>query len=206
MTFEQLTVGQRDALKEISNIGMGHAATALSRLLGKTVMLHVPRVSVTEFAQVPELLGGAEQLVAGVTLRVSGDVGGSILLILPSGCAAQLLESLLGPRQTLDVLDDLAVSALKEVGNILASAYLSTLGDMLGLSLLPSVPALACDMAGAVVDSLLIDLGRSGDMALMIETEFHSLADADSVIKGHFFLLPDPDSLSVLLRIPGGMA
>lgn len=202
MSFVHLSAGQRDTLKEISNIGMGHAATALSRLLGKTVMLKVPRVSVTEFAQVPELLGGPEQLVAGVTLRIDGDIGGSMLLIFPETCAAQLLESLLGPRGDLDGLDALGASALKEVGNILASAYLSTLSDLLGLALRPSVPALACDMAGAVVDHLLIDLGRSGDVALMIETEFHSLDLTGPPITGHFFLLPDPDSLSLLLRIP----
>ncbi|KIH77790.1 CheC, inhibitor of MCP methylation [Geoalkalibacter ferrihydriticus] len=203
MTFDQLTSGQRDALKEISNIGMGHAADALSRLLRETIMLKVPRVSVTDLSQVPEVLGGSERVVAGVSLRMHGDAQGSILLVFPCVSALQLLEGLLGPREAADSLDALAVSALKEVGNILASAYLSALGGMLGLSLLPSVPALACDMAGAVVDHILIDLGREGDAALMLETEFHSLKNEGRLLKGHFFLLPDPDSLEILLRSLG---
>ena len=96
MSFQHLTEGQLDALKEISNIGMGHAATALSQLVGDTIMLKVPRVTVTEFAQVPDLIGGPEKLVAGVTLRILGDARGSILLIFPQESALQLLASLLG--------------------------------------------------------------------------------------------------------------
>ncbi|WP_305041508.1 chemotaxis protein CheC, partial [Geoalkalibacter sp.] len=98
------------------------------------------------------------------------------------------------------------VSTLKEVGNILASAYLSALGGLLGVRLLPTVPALACDMAGAVIDPILIDLGQAGDVALMLETEFHSRQDEGRVMQGHFFLLPDPDSLQALLAVLGGQA
>ncbi len=203
MSFQHLTDGQLDALKEISNIGMGHAATALSQLVGETIMLKVPRVTVTEFAQVPDLLGGPEKLVAGVTLRILGDARGSILLIFPQASALQLLSSLLGPRER-KLFDEMDVSTLKEVGNILASAYLSALGRLLKISLIPSVPALACDMAGAVIDHVLIDLGRSGDVALMLETEFHGLGDGLRSIKGHFFVLPDPDSLETVLQAIGG--
>ncbi|WP_305045155.1 chemotaxis protein CheC [Geoalkalibacter sp.] len=206
MTFDQLSPAQRDALKEISNIGMGHAATALSRLLRETIMLKVPRVSVTDLAQVPEVLGGAEQPVVGVGLGVRGAVRGSILLVFPCASARRLLENLLGPQASEDEFGELAVSTLKEVGNILASAYLSALGGLLGVSLLPTVPALACDMAGAVIDPILIDLGRAGDVALMLETEFHSLQDEGRVVQGHFFLLPDPDSLQALLAVLGGQA
>ncbi|MDO3378391.1 chemotaxis protein CheC [Geoalkalibacter halelectricus] len=205
MSFAHLTDAQRDALREISNIGMGHAAGALSRLLGETILLKVPRVSVADLGQVPELLGGPEQEVVGVSLRMHGDAQGSMLLIFPCASALQLLESLLGPRSVEEDLDEMAASTLKEVGNILASAYLSTLGGMLRLSLLPSVPALARDMAGAVVDHILIDLGRAGDEALMLETEFHSRAGEGRLLKGHFFLLPDPDSIQTLLRGLGGV-
>jgi len=203
MSFAHLTAGQVDALKEISNIGMGHAATALSQMLGDTVMLKVPRVSVTEFAQVPELIGGPEKIVVGVTLSILGDAQGRILLIFPRESAQMLLESLLGARGSDRPFDEMEISTLQEVGNILASAYLSALGAMLRISLIPSVPSLACDMAGAVVDHVLIDLGRAGDLALMLETEFYGLGCEPAAIKGHFFVLPDPDSLQTVLHALG---
>jgi chemotaxis protein CheC len=200
MTFNRLTAGQLDALKEISNIGMGHAATALSQLIGEDIMLRVPRVKITDIAAVPELLGGAEQLVVGITLQMLGDARGSILLIFPRDSAQRLVARLLGHSGNHLVLDEIGVSTLKEVGNILASAYLSALATLLRLNLIPSVPLLAYDMAGAVVDYVLIQLSQVGDQALMVETEFYGRSEPEDAIRGHFFLLPDAASLELVLH------
>jgi chemotaxis protein CheC len=204
MTFTRLTDGQLDALKEISNIGMGHAATALSQLIGETVRLRVPQVSVTDIAQVPELLGGSERVVVGITLQVLGDARGNILLIFPEKSACQLLARLLGREETDLELNEISASTLKEVGNILASAYLNALGSLLHMTLIPSIPLLAHDMAGAVVDQVLIELSMAGDLALMVDTVFQGDSPDQKPIKGHFFLLPDPGSLDLVLRAAGG--
>lgn len=204
MIFAHLSEDQLDALKEISNIGMGHAATALSQLIGERVYLRVPRVTLTDIAQVPELMGGAEKVVAGITLQIFGDARGNILLVFPRESAQRLVARLLRQEEKGLVLNEIGVSTLKEVGNILASAYLNALGSLLHMTLIPSVPLLAYDMAGAVVDYVLIELSQAGDMALMVETEFHGDRDDDAAIKGHFFLLPDPGSLDLILGAIGG--
>jgi chemotaxis protein CheC len=204
VTFNRLSEGQLDALKEVSNIGMGHAATALSQLIGETIYLRVPRVTVTDIAQVPELIGGAEREVVGITLRVLGDARGNILLVFPRESAQRLLARLLRQEETAAVLDELGISTLKEVGNILASAYLNALGSLLHMTLIPSVPMLAWDMAGAVIDYVLIELSQAGDLAMMVETEFHGVTSGTEGIKGHFFLLPDPASLGFILDAVGG--
>lgn len=206
MNFDRLSASQLDALREISNIGMGHAATALSQLTGDRVELRVPRVTVTEISAVPALLGGAEQVVVGVTLRILGDARGNILLIFPLESALQLLTRLLGAAVVKQDFDQVAISTLKEVGNILASAYLNALGSLLHLTMIPSIPLLARDMAGAVVDAVLIELSQEGDLALTVETEFCGEAPGQPVIRGHFFLLPDGASLQVLFGAIGGVA
>lgn len=199
MTLVQLSDGQLDALKEISNIGMGHAATALSQLIGQTVHLRVPRITIADIADMPELVGGAEEVVVGITLQIFGDARGTILLIFPRESAQQLLMRLVGKKPKGLMFDELSASALKELGNILASAYLSALGGLLHMTLIPSIPLLAYDMAGAVIDNVLIELSQEGDLALMVETEFHGQSPADEVIRGHFMILPDPRTLEVLL-------
>jgi chemotaxis protein CheC len=204
MPFRELNNVQLDALKEISNIGMGHAATALSQMIGQTVTLRVPHVTVTEISQVPEHLGGAEKLMVGITLQILGDARGSIMLLFPQESAHRLLCSLLGYQGETLTMDEIAVSALKEVGNILASAYLSALGNLLNKTLIPSVPLLAYDMAGAVVDYVLIELSQSSDLALMVETDFAGEPGQNLAIKGHFFLLPDPTTLDIFLSEVGG--
>lgn len=201
MRIANLNEAQIDALREVSNIGMGHAATALSQLLGKTVHLQVPQVLITDISKVPELLGGAEKMVVGIYLQVLGSARGNILMIFPRENAIKMLDKLLNRDNTKGgLLSELEVSALKEVGNILASAYLNALGSMLKMTLIPSVPMLSFDMAGAVVDYVLVDLAADGDLSLMVETEFFEEGEQ---VKGHFFLLPDPPSLQVMLKSIG---
>ncbi len=204
MTLVPLNDVQLDALKEISNIGMGHAATALSQLIGQTVHLKVPRITIADIADMPELVGGAEEVVVGITLQIFGDARGTILLIFPRESATQLLVRLVGKKPEDLIFDELSASALKELGNILASAYLSALGGLLHMTLIPSIPLLAYDMAGAVVDNVLIELSQEGDLALMVETEFHGQSPDDEVIRGHFMILPDPRTLDVLLEAGKG--
>lgn len=204
MPFRELNDLQLDTLKEISNIGMGHAATALSQMLGHSVHLRVPQVTITALSQVPDSLGGAEQLMVGISLQILGDARGSIMLLFPQQSAHQLLCSLLGRQEQGLVMNELSVSALKEVGNILASAFLSALGNLLNKNLIPSVPLLAYDMAGALVDYVLIELSQSGDLALMVETDFSTGPAETPAIRGHFFMMPDPATLDIFLNACGG--
>jgi chemotaxis protein CheC len=125
-----------------------------------------------------------------------GSVTGDILVVFPEDCARMLMELLIGkPVPAGGEWGENAASALTEIANILTSAYLSALGTLLGVTLIPSVPALAVDMAGAIIDAALIEQSRGGDLALLIETEFFETARA---IRGHFFLLPDPSSLRLI--------
>lgn len=201
MKFDALTEEHLDALREVSNIGVAHAATALSQLIGRSISLQVPKVLMTDITKVPEALGGAEKIVVGIYLQMLGDARGNILIILPRESALKLLSRLL-PREKSEgtLLTELEISALKEVGNILASAYLNALGALMRKTLIPSVPVLSFDMAGAVIDYVLIELGEVGDLALMVETEFFG---EDEKISGQFFLLPDPESLKVILTSIG---
>lgn len=204
MPFLKLNNVQMDILKETSNIGMGHAATALSQMIGHPVKLRVPHVTITKISQVPEYLGGAEKMMVGITLQVLGDARGSILLLFPQESAHRLLCNLIGDQGKVLIMNEVTISALKEVGNILASAYLSALGSMLHKTLIPSVPLLAYDMAGAVVDYVLIDLSKSSDLAMLVETDFIGESSSDLAIKGHFFLIPDPSTLDMFLDAAGG--
>lgn len=197
----KLTPLQLDALREIGNVGAGNAATALSQIINLKIDMTVPQVSIMPLGEVPEVVGGPDAMVAGVFLRVFGPAPGSILFLLPRESAFTLVDMLMGrtPGSTLS-LNSLDESALMEIGNILAGAYLNALSHFTKLTLLPSIPALAMDMAGAILSVILIQLGQMGDHALVIETEFTTESDG---VKGHFFLIPDPGSLATILAAIG---
>lgn len=197
----ELNDSQKDALKEIGNICAGNAATALSQLLDKKVSIVVPRILILPIEQVPQAVGGTDKLVAGLILRVLGDLPSTIVLIF-SQKDALVLSSMLTGKQVSDssIMADLERSALKEVGVILANAYLSVLGSFVGLGLVPAIPELVIDMAGAIMDYILIELSCKTEFALLVESEFK---EPTASITGHFFLIPNPSGLELILRAVG---
>lgn len=186
---------QLDALREVANIGAGHAATALSQLTNCRIMISVPEINVTRIEDVPDLLGQAEAVVSAVLMQMLGDLTGRTMFLLPEGDARLLCDLLLRKAQgDTGEFDDLARSSLQEAGNILGGAYLNALSDFMGMQLLPSVPSLVIDLAGAVLTSTLLSVGEDRDVVLCVETEFH-FQDAGRSLTGHFLLLPDLPSL-----------
>ncbi|MEC0248799.1 chemotaxis protein CheC [Paenibacillus chitinolyticus] len=200
-TFRQLADYQLDVLKEIGNIGAGHAATALSTLLDKPVDMLVPKVMVLPFEEIPEIVGGAEEVVLAIFLRVVGDAPGNMFFILNLESAKRMLFSLIGMELSdSGEYTELEISALNEIGNILAGSYLSSLADFTRLSMSPTVPSLAIDMAGAILSYGLLQFGEMGDQALLIDTKF---LEGNEEMQGNFFLIPDPESFGKLFAALG---
>ncbi len=196
-----LSANQLDALREIGNVGAGNSATALSQIINRRIDMNVPKVALVPLDTVPDLVGGPDTIVVGVFLRVYGKAPGNILFLLPQKSAFYLVDTLMGKKhgetEKLDFMDE---SALMEIGNILAGAYLNAFFTFTQISMLPSIPALAMDMAGAILNVVLVQLGQMGDTAMVIETEFLS---EDDGINGHFFLVPDPGSLETIISAVG---
>lgn len=193
---------QLSVLREVGNIGAGHAATALSQLLQSEIQMNVPQVSVVQFDEISDVVGGPEKVVIGIFLRVLGEVPGSIFFLLEVESAKRLIANLVGDYASPDPeeFSDMEISALQEVGNILAGSYLSSLVDFTHKEMSPTPPAIAVDMAGAILSIGLIQLGPAADYALVVNTEFIQGARN---IEGHFFLLPDPGSVETLFRSLG---
>lgn len=185
-----------DVLGEIGNIGSGNAVTALASMLSSRVDMNVPKVRILEFKDVAGVLGGEETLVAGIYLNLDGEVNGNIMFILGLDSAINLTNMLLNRETSSEELDDMAISALSEVGNILASSYVNSLSALTGLNIAISVPSLAIDMAGAVLSVPAIQFGYIADQALFIETIFE---EGDKSVVGNLFLLPDMDSFEKIL-------
>lgn len=201
--YTQLTPLQLDALKEVGNIGSGNAATAFSQMLNNRVDITVPTVSVLDLNMVPELIGGPEIEVAGIYLKMMGAASGNILFILPTENAKNLIKAIAPSFFIQDEgYSELEQSVLCEIGNIISSSYLNALSQMTSMTLINSVPAFACDMAGAILSVILAEIGIKGDYALVIETNFLSAVLKEEK-KGFFFLIPEPETLIKILTVLG---
>ena len=200
MASPKLSDAEIDVLREVANMGAGHAATALSTMIGSTIMISVPRVSVLQVEDVPPVVSSHEEPVAAVLLHMLGDLTGRTLLVFPVAAAKRLAELLMQREASGDSdLGELDQSAVMEVGNILSSAYMNALAEFLGMMLIPSPPTLKIDTSAAVLVDAHTRFALGPEQALFVESEF-LLKDVDEKLRGFFLLLPDPASLGVILR------
>lgn len=191
---------QLDALKEVANIGAGHAATALSQLTDRRIMISVPQIEISRLEDVPETFGDPDDVVAAVLMHVLGDLTGRTLLLLPEANARLLCDMLLRrPGGTTSEIGKLEDSSLKEAGNIIAGAYLNALSDFMGMMLLPSVPSLVVDLSGAVLTTAFLNFGQDRDFVFCVETDFR-FTESNQPLTGHFLLLPDLASLRAIFE------
>lgn len=202
--FNELNSFHLDIFKEIGNIGGGNAATALAELMKKKVTMDVPNVKIMEFKEVSELLENAEKLVAGVLIKILGDLPGYMMFIMEYKTARLLVDILIPstekPESGAGKFSDIEISALKEVGNILSGSYLAALSGLTGLKVQTSVPGIAIDMAGAILSVPAIEFGKVCDTILYIETGF---SEGTTKIKGDFLLIPTLESYEVLMKALG---
>jgi chemotaxis protein CheC len=190
-----LKESQLDAMREVANIGAGHAATALSQMTNRTIMITVPRVKIKPLEDAGDMLGPPDQVVASVLMHMMGDLTGRAMLLFPEPAAMVLCDYLFRrERGTTTAFGEMEQSSLKEVGNILASAYLNALSDFMGMMLVPSVPSLVIDLSGAILTSAHLNFGHDREYALCVETSFRSEGSPEPMA-GHFLLLPDVASL-----------
>lgn len=204
---EKITSFHLDVLKEIGNIGAAHAATALSNLLEKKIDMRVPDVKMVAFNDMMELVGGSENVVVGIYLRIEGDVEGSMFFILPLEQANRFIRRLIRDESfdfNTPPFSELGLSAMQEMGNILSGSYLSALSDFTGLKIYPTVPGLSIDMFGAIISIGLIELSQISDTVIVINTSIYEeeISD-DELVKGNFFLLPEPESFETIFKALG---
>ncbi|MEL3960543.1 chemotaxis protein CheC [Lysinibacillus endophyticus] len=204
---QKITSLHLDVLKEIGNIGAAHAATALSDLLNKKIDMRVPKVEMVSFNDMMEFAGGAEKAVVGIFLRIEGDVEGSMFFILPIEQANQFIRRLICDDSFSlrdSQISEIGLSAMQEMGNILSGSYLSALSDFTGLKIYPTVPGLSVDMFGAIISIGLIEISQVSDHVIVINTSiFEDGMEDSNELKGHFFLLPDPDSFETIFKALG---
>lgn len=199
ISFQKVTAEYYDVLKELGNIGAGNATTALAQMLQCKVDMQVPQVRLLNFSEVGEVMGGEEQIVVGIYLAVEGDITGSIMFILEQNAGKALVSKLMGMPASEGEFNEMEISAMKEIGNIITGAYLNSLSQLTNLKMLPSVPDLNIDMLNAILSVPAIEFGIMGDQILLIQTRFTDDVD----LNGYFILLPDLESYTKILSALG---
>lgn len=192
--MSNLSLMDIDMLKEVANIGTGNAATSLSSLVNQRITMSVPTVKMLEFKNVADIVGGADKLISGLLVKVSGDVDGMMMYLMTEESACALVQEIMcRHKNSFSEFDEIDYSMLTEIGNILTSSYLTALSQLMNYKLNQSIPYLSVDMAAAVLSVPAIEFARVADKFLFIESKF-SQVESSKVIKdlsGYFMLIPE---------------
>lgn len=199
--YQNITDEEIDILREAGNIASGNAMTSLGKLLGCTLDMNVARVRIEQIQELSEVLGDAEEVIAGMIINVHGDFNAMLLLAFETESALKVINLMLGKEITnIEELDELDCSVLCETGNILAGSYLSALNTFTGLQFDVSTPQMAIDMAGAILSYPAIEFVRNDNTMLFIETVFH---DKNDVLSGTYILILDNESYNKVIDTLG---
>jgi chemotaxis protein CheC len=194
----KLSTIQSDAIQELGNIGAAHAATTLSQMLGSTIEMSVPAVTVVDLSHLADYMG--EESAAMVAFELQGDIphGGYILFYITRESAIRMTNTMLGLTETNRPLSEMDESALLEVGNIMVSAFLDATAELLGFVMLPSPPALTIDMAHAAMQSLIAQMQEETNEVLLFSTE---LTCEEYKVDSDIIMMPERSTLNKIIEL-----
>lgn len=188
-----------DQLAEVANIGAHNASNVLSKMLHQRLVINVPEILIERIEKIVSFLGSPEDLKTAVLVKILGDAPGMIMLIFSPASARAVANLLTGEKSAdMQILAEIDRSALREVGNILSGASLTALSKFLGINLLQSVPDIATDMLGALMDEVLAVIGHESDIGLVLKANF--LVEKEH-IGGDIFFIFDPRSTRKILEL-----
>ncbi len=199
--MEQFSAEDLEAIRSMSSLGASRATAALSRMAGCKIEIFVSAIDVIALERFHEIEDGADSAVVGVYVLLQGDFSGIMLLLFPLNNALNLADAMMQREiGSAREMSDMELSAVQEAGNIMASSFANVLSDFLKIRVAPTPPAIAVDMAGALLQHVVTELGQKTENAIVFRTYFTLAANK---IKGHLILTPDKDSfqrLSALIK------
>ncbi len=196
-SYDELSSLEIDTLQEIGSIGTGNAATALSQLLNCEVRITRPEVRIMGYNEAIEWIGGAEEITAGVLVKMGGQINGIMLAVQKLDFINQVLKSIMGKGvEDYMGLHEMECSALIEVGNIMISTFINALSGLADLKIELTVPAFTVDMQGAIMAVPMAEYGGQSDHIMTIGGNF--VCD-DKQVPCRLLLSPDLRSLNFLL-------
>ena len=187
-----------DVLKEIGNIGAGNAATSLSQMLSKRIDMNVPEVSLLNYDDVIDSIGGAENIVVGILVSFEGDIDGVILFLLKKEFVHLIINSLLGTElHNFEEISEMEMSALSEISNIMVSSYVNSISSLTEMIIDITVQSLNIDLSGALLDAVTAEFSEAADRVIFIKEKYFC---QDETVYSHMLLLPSMTSLEILLK------
>ncbi|MEG1801828.1 MAG: chemotaxis protein CheC, partial [Oscillospiraceae bacterium] len=195
--YDDLNSMEIDMLKEIGSIGAGNAATALSNTITQKITISVPEVKILDYNEAIAYIGPPELTVMGELVKLSGEIDATMLYLQKMDFVNLILKSMLSKTiESFEELDEMDMSALTEIGNIIISSYVNAISTLTGIEIDLSVPATAVDMLASMATIPMIEYGYQNNTIMIIDVNFK----CDGLtMPSNLILVPDIQSLNYLM-------
>ena len=196
-SYDDMNLQELDVMKEIGSIGTSHAATSLSKMLQKEIRITIPQVSILGYEEAVDRIGDMEQIVAATLVKMSGDVDGLMLFLFNLDFANTVLEKMIGESYSgFETMDELANSALTEIGNIIICSYINAFSQLVNVDIELSVPSATINMLGGILTMPIAEYGYETDKLMYCNADF--VMDGKN-LSDWLLMLPDIRSLNEIL-------
>lgn len=130
---------ETDCLIEIFNIGVGHAAAAMSSIVNEEVRMSVPSLRIARRSEAASELGRGLPLCA-VSQKYQGNHSTEAILMFPEKASFEIVRMMVGNLVSSEELGEMEREAMSEIGNIVLNACVGTLSNVLEKELCGSLP------------------------------------------------------------------
>jgi len=183
-----------DALTELMNLGVSHAANSLAKMVREEVILSVPKVALIGREEAIQILGEREpKILVAVHQIFEGDISGRALLIFPEERSLELVRAVVGRDMTIEEIIELEQEALAETGNVILNSCLATIANLLKRSLKISLPEVLRGQGSEFFN--LQPPPETGDTVMLVYINF---TVRQRNIDGYIAMLMDLPSLAAL--------
>lgn len=205
MENRKLNEIEKSILLEIGNMCAGNATTALAQIIGRRIELDLPSASLISLNDLPKYMHlDPEESIIGIHMHIWGGVQGNAMMVLPRQESFRLVDLLIGMTQeNAASLTEIGISALKEMGNIIVSAYLSALSAFTGIAAFPSTVTLTSGATRSLVSLAFTGIKRDDiEESILVEARFR---ETQRDLAGSFFIIFDAESITAILARAKGM-
>ncbi len=175
-----------DVMREVINIGIGEAASALSDLTDQRVMIKIPELKIMDSTDAAAYI--QEQITSlGVYIAqdFAGEIKGKALLFYTRESSLELLKVLVGDQSEVSTLSGSMLETLQEIGNIILVSCISTISNMIEDGIRFEIPHVTVEISEGYFGRLVKGFGDL-DQTIIVKNE---LEIQDTSISSYIFIL-----------------
>jgi len=186
-----LTSLEEDLLKELFNLGVGKAASSLSRMVKQEVLLSVPDIKFSNHHSLIEMLGNKQSIVS-ISQSIEGPFSAKSMLLFPESGSMEVVRQMLGQQLSDEMIAELQEEALSEIGNVVLNACIGAISKSLDKRFDVEIPSFTM----ALPEDLLEQNSVNGDTTILLIDINMTLKDSN--IEGYLAFVFSPLSLGNL--------